>query len=125
MSGFFIQAGSYLVKLVFEIYLLAVGLRLLFQLVRADFQNPIAQFTVAMTNPALRPLRRFLPGLFGIDLASVVLLVVVKGVELALLDLLQGFAPDGTSVALRTLRDLLIFFTNVFLFAVIIRALLS
>jgi YggT family protein len=126
MNGFFLQAGIYIVTVVFEVYLLAVVMRFLMQLVRADFHNPIGQFSVALTNPALRALRRFLPGLFGIDIASVVLMIVVKGVEIALLDLLvHGYAADGLSIALRTLRDLLILFTNVLFFAVIIRALLS
>ncbi|MBI3575149.1 MAG: YggT family protein, partial [Gammaproteobacteria bacterium] len=49
-------------------------LRFLLQLVRADFYNPISQFLVTLTNPPLRPLRRLIPGLWGIDLASVLLL---------------------------------------------------
>ena len=32
-------------------------LRFLFQIVRADFYNPISQFLVALTNPLLKPLR--------------------------------------------------------------------
>jgi len=125
MNGFFAQAGIYIVTVVFEIYLLAVVLRFLFQLVRADFYNPIAQFSVALTNPVLRPLRRILPGLFGVDVASLVLMVLVKAIELALIDLLRGAELTGVLIGFRTVRDLLIFFTNVFLFAVIIRAVLS
>ena len=57
----------------FRFYILAVMLRFLLQCVRADFYNPLVQFLVRITNPLLLPLRRFVPGYRGLDLASVVL----------------------------------------------------
>jgi YggT family protein len=41
------------------------------QWVRAPFRNGVGQFVLALTDWAVRPLRRLIPGLFGIDLASV------------------------------------------------------
>ena len=76
MGGYFTEAGVFLIQFIFGLYILAVLLRFLLQLVRADFYNPISQFLVALTNPPLRPLRRLIPGLWGIDLASVLLLFV-------------------------------------------------
>lgn len=49
---------------------LAFLVRVWMQWVRAPFRNPIGQFIVAVTDWAVRPLRRIIPGLFGIDLAS-------------------------------------------------------
>lgn len=53
--------------------LLAVAFlaRVYLQWVRAPFRNPIGQFVLAITNWAVLPLRRIIPGLFGMDLASV------------------------------------------------------
>jgi YggT family protein len=53
--------------------LLAVAFlaRVYLQWVRAPFRNPIGQFVLAVTDWAVLPLRRFIPGLFGMDLASV------------------------------------------------------
>lgn len=53
--------------------LLAVAFlaRVWMQWTRAPFRNPVGQFIAAATNWAALPLRRVIPGLFGIDLASV------------------------------------------------------
>lgn len=125
MNSFLTQAGVYLVKVVFELYLFAVLLRFLFQLVRADFYNPVAQFVVALTNPVLRPLRRAIPGLFGWDLASVLLLLALKGVELFLIAWLRGLPVSSTGIAVVAVSELLELVLYVFIVAVFVRVLLS
>ncbi|THF63853.1 YggT family protein [Pseudothauera nasutitermitis] len=44
--------------------------RFLLQWARVPFHNQIGQFVLAATDWLVRPLRRFIPGLFGMDLAS-------------------------------------------------------
>lgn len=44
--------------------------RLLMQWFRVSFANPIGEFVIALTNWLVRPLRRVVPGVLGIDLAS-------------------------------------------------------
>ena len=125
MNSFLTEAGILLVEVVFGLYLLAVLLRFLFQLARADFYNPISQFLVAFTNPLLKPLRRLIPGLYGIDLASLVLLLVLKCVELYLLLLLGGVAVQWLPVVAAATVDLLRLTLNVYFFAILIRVILS
>ena len=50
MTTFFTEAAALIIEVVFGLYILAVLLRFLFQLVRADFYNPISQFLVAATH---------------------------------------------------------------------------
>ena len=38
-------------------------LRLLFQIQKVDFRNPVAQSVVRLTNPVILPLRRVLPAI--------------------------------------------------------------
>jgi len=125
MNPFLTEAGILLVEVVFGLYQLAVLLRFLFQLTRADFYNPISQFLVAFTNPLLKPLRRLIPGLYGIDLASVVLLLLLKGFELYLLLLLGGFAVQWLPIVAAATVDLLRLTLNVYFFAILIRVILS
>lgn len=68
----------YIVDTIGMLFLLFVILRFLLQLARADFYNPISQATQKITNPLLKPLRRIIPGIFGIDLASIVLAITVQ-----------------------------------------------
>lgn len=125
MSGFFTDATSLIVQVVFGIYLFAVLLRFLLQLARADFYNPISQFLVAFTNPPLLPLRRVIPGFFGIDLASVVLLLALKLLELYLLFTLAGYAASPAGLLLSAAVELVRLTLQVYFFAIIVRVLLS
>lgn len=79
-----------LITTVADIYTLLIVLRFLLQWVRADFYNPISQFVVKATNPLLMPLRRVIPGFFGIDFPSIVLALLVQIFGLVLLLLVVG-----------------------------------
>ncbi len=77
------------------LYTMVVLLRLFMQLARADFYNPLSQFVVKATDPVLKPLRRVIPGLWGIDFPSLVLAFLVQLLKFVLLLTLSGvgFVP--------------------------------
>ena len=60
---------------------LAFVLRLLFQWVRADFRDPMADAIVRVTNWLIMPLRRLLPPIGKIDTATVVAVIAVASVR--------------------------------------------
>ena len=68
-----IEIIAYLIEVFGSLFLGIVLLRFLLQLVRADFYNPLSQSIAKLTNPILIPLRRIIPGMFGIDVASLIL----------------------------------------------------
>ena len=78
---------------------LALLVRFAMQWARAPFRNPLGQFIVAVTDWMVRPLRRVIPGLFGLDMASLLLAwlwqVVYQGIALGLSGVLLAvsFAP--------------------------------
>ena len=120
------NAAVFLIQTLFGLYLLAVMCRLLLQIVRADFHNPLSQFLVKITNPALKPLRRFIPGMGGIDIASIFLLFVLKIIEFLLLSLFTHYpAPEVIGLLILVTAELLALLIDVFLFAIIIQAILS
>lgn len=125
MSTFFVQAGSLIIHTVFGLFILTVLLRFLLQLVRADFYNPFAQFIVRFSNPLLLPLRRVIPGLGGIDLAAVVLLLALEWLKLFLLAALAGSSPPIPFLLLAGVIDLLELTVWVFIIAVFIRVIAS
>jgi YggT family protein len=126
LSSFLSQAGVFLVEVVFGFYLLTLLLRLLLQLARADFYNPFSQFIVALTNPPLRPLRRVIPGFFGVDWATVLLLVALKMVELWLVALLGGLATTAPALLLvLALAELAKLTLYVYIVTILVRVVLS
>lgn len=86
----FSEIGIYLVQTLGTLYLLVVLLRFLLQVARADFYNPVSQAIVKLTNPLLIPLRKVIPGVRGIDLASLVLALLVEIVVFELIFLITG-----------------------------------
>ncbi|MFL0811365.1 MAG: YggT family protein [Agarilytica sp.] len=69
---------DYLAQALGGLFLFAIILRFFLQLARADFYNPISQGIVRGTNPLLIPMRRVVPGIFGIDIASLALALILQ-----------------------------------------------
>ena len=118
-------ATVFLIQIVFGFYILAVMLRFLLQWVRADFYNPLVQFLVRITNPPLLPLRRIIPGYRGLDLAAVVLAFALQLIEVLLVALLFSRALGVGGLLLLTVMELLKLLINIYLWGVIIQAVLS
>ncbi|CAH7359250.1 uncharacterized protein YggT [Vibrio chagasii] len=79
---------SFLISTVFDLYIMVVILRIWLQASRADFYNPFSQFIVKATQPVVAPLRRIIPSIGSLDLATVVfayVLCVLKFVALNLI----------------------------------------
>jgi len=118
-------AAVYLISALFDIYMTLVMLRFLLQLVRADFHNPLSQFVVKATNPPLRLLRRFIPGLAGIDLASIVLLVALQMLMIWLVHLANARGIHLSGLLMMSVAELIALLVNVYLIAIIAQAILS
>jgi len=115
----------FLVRTLLGLYAAVVLLRFLLQWARADFYNPISQLVVKVTTPALRPLRRLIPGYAGMDLAALVLAWLVKSLELFIVALIAAphFSPLGAPAW--ALPELVRLTIDIFVFSVVIRAILS
>lgn len=74
------DALSFLLTTLGNLFAIAVLLRFAMQIARVSFRNPFAQFIVALTDFAVKPARRVLPGLFGLDWASLVIAWLVESI---------------------------------------------
>ena len=124
-GGYFGDALTLIISTLFGIYILTVMLRFLFQLVRADFYNPLSQAIVTITNPPLRPLRRLIPGFRGIDIPSLVLMLSLQMLETWLLFTIDGIPRGAGGIAVIATAKLLQLAVYVFLFAIIIQVIVS
>ena len=70
--------GSLLVSTMGTLFMMAVLLRFLLQISRADFYNPITQMVVRVTDPGVQLFRRFIPGFKGVDFATLVFAFLVQ-----------------------------------------------
>ncbi|MCI2961646.1 MULTISPECIES: YggT family protein [Shewanella] len=88
------NAFTFLITTLFDLYLMVVILRIWLQLARADFYNPFSQFIVKATHPLIAPMRRILPSLGRFDTASFVLALLVVMVKVLLISLIAGGGID-------------------------------
>ena len=124
-GGYFADAGLFLIDTVLGLYILIVLLRFLFQLLQADFYNPLSQFIVKASNPPLTRLHKLVPSLWGIDLAAIVLLLILEALRLSLTVLILGHTPSVSGLLILSIGELLKMAVYVVVFSIFVRALLS
>lgn len=119
-------AAIYILQTLGSLYLLIILLRFVLQLVRANFYNPLSQFAVRATQPLLKPLRRIIPSLFGLDMSSLVLAIIVQIILMALTLLLSyGTTGDPLHLLLWAIIGVTALFLKIFFFALIVSVILS
>lgn len=120
------NAAHFLVNIVFETYIMIILLRVWLQLARADFYNPLSQFIVKATQPVVAPLRRVIPSLGGLDLASVIFAYAVACVMIyALVGLQTSMMPPLVDVLVIAAVKLVKQCFNIVFYVLILRAILS
>ncbi len=120
------NAAAFLIKTIFELYLMVVILRLWLQLARADFYNPFSQFIVKATHPIVGPLRRIIPSFGALDTATLLLAFVVSLAKFVTLYLVfNGGLPSMGSLAIASAIDVLKQSLQLVFYVLILRAILS
>lgn len=132
-----LNALGFILGILFNLYATVVALRFVMQVVRADYYNPLAQGIVKITDPVLIPLRRVVPSIKRYDTASLLLCFGVLLLKLLVFKLLSlGYVPtlgqsmlasqlSTSSLVLLAILDVIHQLFNVFIYALIIQAILS
>ncbi|KPK54391.1 MAG: osmotic-shock protein [Thiotrichales bacterium SG8_50] len=125
------QGVVFLLETFVGLFVLALLLRFFLQAVRAPARNPLSNFVAALTDFAVRPARRVVPGLWGYDLSSLVLAWLLQIALMGVVLSIKGYdfaAPVGVAaVGLICVAgvNLLKTFIYIVLVATIIQAVLS
>jgi YggT family protein len=121
-----VQIAHLLVTFASSIYITIVMVRFLLQLVRADFYNPLSQFIVKATNPLLLPLRKLIPGFFGVDMACLALALLLQILTIELLSSIlgRGFIPLLPAIAYSA-YEIVSLLLNIYMFSFIVIIIVS
>jgi YggT family protein len=87
-----LEATAYVLNMGLTFLLILVFARAVISWVQASPYNPIVQFLYTTTEPILRPIRRRLPPMSGIDISPLVVLVIVVFLRRALVQSLFDLA---------------------------------
>lgn len=103
------NALGYLIDVFFGLFTYTLLLRLVMQIMRAPFRNPLGHAVMALTDWIVKPLRKALPGFGGVDWASLLAAFVFQLAWLLALQLTFGpaFAMIGAGLAFLLLATII------------------
>lgn len=125
------NALGFLLETVFGLFIYAFLLRFLFQRLRVPLGNPLGHFLFALTDFAVKPMRRILPGWKGVDWSTLLLAWLAEFLLTIAMAWVSGFpfalAGGGGWLTLFLLSgvNLLRTFIQMYIFIILAQALLS
>ncbi len=121
-----IKALIFLIETLFSLYIIIVILRFILQWMRASFYDAPSQFILALTNPVIMPLNRFIPRWRHVELSSLVLILGLAILE-ALLVKLLAFGEVGNIIILlfQAIFSLVFLVLEFYFFSILIEAIAS
>src|SRR5687768_6569215 len=125
MGANFTNAGFYLVTYLFNIAMWLWLLRIILQLVRADFYNPVSQLIWKVTRYPTDGLRRVIPPYRKLNTAAVVVLAVLAILYIYSAAWLLNLRIGTVAVLFQALMKILVLTIYLYTFTVFIQAILS
>ncbi len=124
--GLLSEISTTILQTLASLYLLIIVLRFLLQIAKADFYNPVSQFIVKATNPLLIPLRRIIPGLFGLEIPCIVLALVLQWLVIQALGFLSiGSLLPALPVLIWSIIGLVSLVLNIYFWGLLIMVIIS
>lgn len=120
------QAGIFLVSILFDFYLFILILRFILQYLRVDYYNPLVQFMVKLTDPVILPLRRYIPGYWGLDMASLAIILLLALLKIAIVATLTlNHFPGFFGWIIWTLGDVSLLILKLLFYTLLLNILIS
>jgi YggT family protein len=120
-----VQIATFLVHNVVAFFVILLLARFHFQWLRVGFRNPVGEFVLAMTSWLVMPARRVIPGLAGLDLATLLVAYLLQALGLWAIALVMAVDPGAAAIAVAALIDLVRYSIYILIFALFMQAILS
>ncbi len=120
-----VNALVFLINTIADLYVFILIARIILVWVHADYYNPMTKFIAKLTDPAVLPIKRFIPSFKDVELASVVLIFAVQIVKFFLIGIIAYSLPNVFGLVLLALAETLKLTINVFFYAILLQVILS
>ena len=115
----------FLINTVFDLYLFVLIVRVILVWSGANYFHPVTQFIVKLTDFLVKPLRRIIPNVRGIELSSVFLIIVLEIIKFLVVTTLSYGMPNILGVIVLALADFFKLIILTFFYAILLQAILS
>jgi YggT family protein len=119
------SAIVFIINSLAQLYLLVLLLRFLLPWLGINFSNPVSQGILRLTSPLVIPVRRVLPAAGKIDTATLAVAFGIQYLTIFVIMLILGRTPSLIPIAITAVVELVILTLRLFVFAIIIRIVLS
>ncbi len=120
------NASAFLVHSIFDIYIFILLLRFVLQYLRVDYYNPFTQFIVKATSPVVVPLRRIVPGFWGIDFATLLVIIALTSLKVSLVMFISLHKfPNPAGILIWSLGEIVNLTINLFFYSILLSVILS
>ncbi|MFN2644347.1 MAG: YggT family protein [Burkholderiales bacterium] len=121
----FAQIATFLIDTVVSFLVFLLLARFHFQWLRVPFRNPMGEFLLATTNWIVVPARRVIPGITGLDLATLLLAWALQGFGLWAQAAIAGSEPSALAIVAVAAVDLVRYSVYILVFAVFVQVAIS
>jgi YggT family protein len=121
----FAQIATFLIDTVVSFLVFLLLARFHFQWLRVPFRNPMGEFLLATTNWIVVPARRVIPGLTGLDLATLLLAWALQAFGLWAQAAIAGSEPSALAIVTVAAVDLVRYSIYILVFAVFVQVAIS
>jgi len=121
----FVQIATLVIDSIVAFLVFVLLARFHFQWLRVPFRNPMGEFVLALTNWAVIPARRVIPGLAGLDLATLILAWLFQALGLWAQAAIVGAEPSAVALIAVAGVDLLRYSVYILVFAVFVQVAIS
>jgi len=121
----FAQIATFLIDTIASFLVFLLLARFHFQWLRVPFRNPMGEFLLATTSWLVVPARRVIPGMAGLDLATLLLAWAVQAAALWTQAFIMGSEPTATAIVAVAGVDVVRFSLYILIFAVFVQVAMS
>ena len=115
----------FLINTIADLYVFVLIARIILVWVHADYYNPMTKFVAKLTDWSVQPLKRVLPNIKDLELASLVLIFLIQIVKFFLIGILVYSLPNIFGLLLLALAETIKLTINVFFYAILMQVILS
>lgn len=119
------DALIFLVSTVFDLYIFLLVIRVLLAYAGANYYDPMTQFVVRCTDIIVKPLRRLIPNVRGIEMSAILIIIALELIKYLLLIAISNGNMVLYGLLIVALADTLKLFLQTMFYAIILQAILS
>lgn len=115
----------FLINTVFNLYLFILIIRVILAFVHAEYFHPFTQFMLKCTNFIVKPLRKYIPNVYGIEIATLILILVLIFIKFFLIAVISVGLPHILGLLVLTIGEFINLLIETFFYAILFQAILS